>query len=156
MIRSAAASDVDAVVELEEVCLGDDAWTRGLVEQGIAASLPTVSYLVAEEDGAVVGHAVVSAVGDDAELQRIAVDPAYRRRGLATALLAAAEDLVGALGATRLLLEVREDNSAATAFYEGRGFVEVGRRPGYYRDGAAAMVLGKKVDRSGTASGQGR
>jgi ribosomal-protein-alanine N-acetyltransferase len=115
-----------------------------------------VSYLVAEVDGAGVGHAVASAAGDDAELQRIAVDPAYRRRGLAGELLAADERRAAEDGATRLLLEVREDNTTAAAFYESRGFVEVGRRRGYYRDGAAAVVLGKEVDRSGTATGYGR
>ena len=155
-IRPATAADLDAVVELEQTCLGADAWSRGLVEQGIAAALPTVSYLVADVDGVVVGHAVASAAGDDAELQRIAVDPAYRRRGLAGELLAAVEQRAAADGATRLLLEVREDNTTAAAFYESRGFVEVGRRRGYYRDGAAAVVLGKKVDRSGTASGYGK
>ncbi len=152
-VRAATPADVDAVVRLEEVCLGDDAWSRGLVEQGLAAALPTVSYLVAEVGGAVVGHAVASAAGDDAELQRIAVDPDHRRAGLASALLVAVERLVREQGATRLLLEVREDNTAAAAFYESRGFAEVGRRRGYYRDGAAAVVLGKEVDRGGTASG---
>ena len=155
-IRPATATDLDAVVALELTCLGADAWSRGLVEQGIAAALPTVSYLVAEVDGVVVGHAVASAAGDDAELQRIAVAPAHRRRGLAGELLAAVESRAAADGATRLLLEVREDNAAAAAFYESRGVVEVGRRRGYYRDGAAAVVLGKKVDRSGPASGYGK
>jgi [ribosomal protein S18]-alanine N-acetyltransferase len=152
-IRPATAGDLDAVAELELTCLGADAWSRGLVEQGIAAALPTVSYLVAEVDGVVVGHAVVSAAGDDAELQRIAVDGAYRRRGLAGELLTAVESRAAADGATRLLLEVREDNTTAAAFYESRGFVEVGRRRGYYRDGAAAVVLGKEVDGDGTALG---
>ncbi len=117
-----------------------------------------MSYLVVEVEGAVVGHAVASLAGDDAELQRIAVDPAYRRRGLAGELLAAVEEQAAAGGAGRLLLEVREDNTPATAFYEARGFEEVGRRRGYYRDGATAVVLGKKVGhRGGTASaGYGR
>ena len=154
MIRPAEAADVEAVARLEEVCLGQDAWSRGLVEQGIAAALPTVSYLVVEVDGAVVGYAVTSSAGDAAELQRIAVDPAYRRRGLATSLLHAAEELASKTGADELLLEVREDNATATAFYESQGFAEVGRRRGYYRDGATAVVLGKKVGhRGGTATG---
>jgi ribosomal-protein-alanine N-acetyltransferase len=156
VIRPAATADVDAVVELEQTCLGDDAWSRGLVQQGIADALPTVSYLVAELDGTVVGHAVTSAAGEDAELQRIAVAPAHRRAGIASALLAEVERRAQEQGATRLLLEVREDNATAAAFYETRGFAEVGRRRGYYRDGAAAVVLGKKVDRDGTATGYGR
>jgi [ribosomal protein S18]-alanine N-acetyltransferase len=153
VIRRAAAADVEAVVELEVTCLGVDAWSRGLVEQGIADALPTVSYLVAELGGTVVGHAVASAAGDDAELQRIAVAPAHRRAGLASALLAEVEQRAAAEGADRLLLEVREDNAPALAFYRARGFAEVGRRPAYYRDGAAAVVLGKEVDSGGTTSG---
>ena len=157
VIRRATVADVDAVAELEATCLGMDAWSRGLVEQGIADALPTVSYLVAEVDGTVVGHAVASAAGDVAELQRIAVEPAHRRTGLASLLLAAVERQAVAGGAERLLLEVREDNAVARAFYEAHGFREVGRRPAYYRDGAAAVVLGKEVDRGGTGSGgQGR
>jgi ribosomal-protein-alanine N-acetyltransferase len=150
LVRRARATDVDAVVELEAGCLGIDAWSRGLVAQGIADALPTVSYLVAEADGTVVGHAVASAAGDVAELQRIAVAPAYRRSGVASALLAEVARRALADGALRLLLEVREDNAAARAFYEAHGFGEVGRRPAYYRDGAAAVVLGKQVDRDDT------
>jgi ribosomal-protein-alanine N-acetyltransferase len=152
VIRPATEHDLDAVVRLEEVCLGGDAWSRGLVEQGIAAALPTVSYLVAEVDGVVVGHAVASAAGEDAELQRIAVDPAYRRRGLGRELLAAVEEQTVGDGATRLLLVVREDNATAADFYRAQGFEEVGRRRGYYRDGAAAVVLGKKVGHRGSTA----
>ena len=150
VVRRAALDDVDAVAELEETCLGADAWSQGLVEQGIADALPTVSYLVAEVNGVVVAHAVTSAAGDDAELQRIAVAPTHRRTGVASALLAEVERLAARDGATRLLLEVREDNATAAGFYRARGFSDVGRRPAYYRDGAAAVVLGKEVDRGDT------
>jgi ribosomal-protein-alanine N-acetyltransferase len=50
-------------------------------------------------------------------------------------------DAAGAGGADRVLLEVREDNAGARAFYAARGFVEVDRRRRYYRDGATAVVL---------------
>lgn len=150
IVRPATPADVDAVAALEETCLGADAWSRGLVEQGIAAALPTVGYLVAEVDGVVVAHAVASAAGDDAELQRIAVAPGRRRTGVASALLAEVERLAALDGAQRLLLEVRADNLGAQAFYRARGFEDVGVRPAYYRDGAAAVVLGKKADRGGT------
>jgi ribosomal-protein-alanine N-acetyltransferase len=156
MIRAATDDDVAAVARLEEVCLGDDAWSPGLVAEGIGKRLPTVSYLVGtSDDGSeeVVGYAVASLAGDDVELQRIAVAPAYRRRGLASALLAEVESVALAAGGARLLLEVRDDNATAIAFYESRGFAELGRRRGYYRDGAAAVVLGKKIGhRDGTAS----
>jgi ribosomal-protein-alanine N-acetyltransferase len=123
IIRTATHDDVRAIVGLERANLGADAWSESLVADGVSGALPTVDYLVAEVDGAVVAHATTSLAGDIAELQRIAVDAAHRRRGLATALLE-----TGAAGATdggadRLLLEVREDNVGALAFYVARGFV---------------------------------
>ncbi|MDI6910096.1 ribosomal protein S18-alanine N-acetyltransferase [Nocardioides sp.] len=140
-VRPAAADDLPAVSALEHECLGADAWSEGLLAEGIRGALPTVSYLVAEVDGRVVGHAVTSVVEDVAELQRIAVGAEHRRRGLASALLDEVVATARAGGADRLLLEVREDNAGALAFYAARGFVEVDRRRRYYRDGATAVVL---------------
>ncbi|HET8959951.1 ribosomal protein S18-alanine N-acetyltransferase [Nocardioides sp.] len=141
MIRPATADDVDAVARLERENLGDDAWSAALVEEGVSGRLPTVRYVVAQVGDDVVGHAVVSVVADLSELQRIAVAIAHRRTGVATSLLEEAADLARAEGADRLLLEVREDNAGAIAFYRARGFVEIDRRPRYYRDGGTAVVM---------------
>ncbi len=145
LVRRASEADTDAVAALEEECLGDDAWSYGLVAEGVSGRLPTVLYLVAEVDGEVVGHAAASVVADIAELQRIAVTPARRRTGLAAALLAEVVGAAHAGGADRLLLEVREDNAGAIAFYAAAGFVELDRRKRYYRDGATAIVLSRPL-----------
>ena len=44
-------------------------------------------------------------------------------------------------GADRMLLEVGAGNAAALGLYAAAGFVEIDRRPRYYRDGADAVVL---------------
>lgn len=141
MIRPAAAVDVDAVTALESECQGPDAWSAWLVRDGVEGGLPTIRYLVAEIEGRVVGYAVASLVGDIAELQRIGVTAAMRRTGVASALLDAVVTEAPRTGANRLLLEVREDNAGALAFYATRGFIEIDRRPRYYRDGTTAVVL---------------
>jgi ribosomal-protein-alanine N-acetyltransferase len=146
-VRPAAADDVEAVARLEEECLGVDAWSEALVRDGILGDLPTITYLVAELDGEVVGYAVTSSAGDIAELQRIAVDEPHRRRGVAAALLAGVVDAARRTPADRLLLEVREDNRGAIAFYAGQGFVEIDRRPRYYADGSTAVVLRRPLVR---------
>jgi len=140
-IRAADPGDVEAVARIEADCLGADAWSEGLVGEGIRGALPTVTYLVAESDGVVVGHAVTSAAGDIAELQRIAVDEIHRRTGVASSLLADVVEAAGRTEADRLLLEVRADNRGAIAFYAAQGFVEIDRRPRYYADGTTAVVL---------------
>lgn len=141
LVRLATEADLDAVVDSESTSLGADAWSAGLLGEGVAGRVPHAHYLVAEVSGAVVGHAVVSVVVDVAELQRIAVSPALRRTGVASALLNACVVVARLGGADRMLLEVREDNAGALSFYAARGFVEVDRRPRYYRDGAAAVVM---------------
>ncbi len=141
MIRPATAADARAIAALEVDNLGRDAWSAGLVEQGVSGRLPTVQYLVAEVEGEVVGYAAASIVADIAELQRIAVTPAHRRSGQAASLLAAVVAAAQVQRADRVLLEVREDNHAALAFYADQGFVEIDRRRRYYRDGATAIVL---------------
>ena len=150
LVRAAVPADVDAVSRLEDECLGVDAWSEGLVREGIEGTLPTVVYLVAEVDDEVAGHAVVSVAGDIAELQRIAVPSAHRRAGVAAALLAGVLGVCGRTEADRLLLEVREDNRAALAFYAGNGFTAIDRRPRYFADGATAVVLRLGIPGTGT------
>ena len=140
-VRPAVPGDVPAVARLERESLGPDAWSEGLVREGVSGALPTVTYLVAESDGVVVGHAVISAAGDIAELQRIAVEQGHRRTGVASALLAGVVETARRTEADRLLLEVREDNVGALGFYADQGFTEIDRRPRYYADGATAVVL---------------
>ena len=87
---------------------------------------------------AVVGYAVASVAGDVVELQRIAVDPDRRRRGGGHGLLAEVVRLARADGAERVLLEVREDNAAALAFYAAARL---------HRDRPATALLPRRRDR---------
>jgi ribosomal-protein-alanine N-acetyltransferase len=144
-VRPATDADVAAIAASEADNLGEDAWSPGLVAEGVAGRLPTVHYLVAECDGRVVGHAVASLVAEIAELQRIAVHAGWRRRGVAAALLDEVVVLAVGAGVDRVLLEVRENNAAALGFYASEGFVEVARRRRYYRDGSTAVVLERPV-----------
>lgn len=78
-----------------------------------------------------------------ARLYSIAVDPSQRRRGLGSRLLRAAESAALAAGADELRLEVRADNRAAIAAYEGAGYQPIGRYSDYYEDHADALRLAK-------------
>jgi [ribosomal protein S18]-alanine N-acetyltransferase len=149
VIREAEAEDAPAIAALERAALGSDAWSETLVTEGAAGRVPTTLYLVAtspsvEPVETISGYAAVSIV-DVAELQRIAVAAPHRRTGIATELLTHVEAEVRARQVDRLLLEVREDNQGACAFYAARGFTELDRRPRYYADGTTAVVLLKDL-----------
>lgn len=76
----------------------------------------------------------------EAELVRIAVEPDYRRQGLAHELLKASLAGLSRMGVQVLHLEVRVSNKAARSLYEKDGWVYQGVRKGYYRDGEDAAL----------------
>lgn len=89
------------------------------------------------------GFILIRTAAGEAEILTLAVRPPARRRGVGAHLLAQGAILAGAGGAERLFLEVAEDNVAARALYARAGFVEAGRRRGYYArpTGPAADAL---------------
>ena len=113
---------------------GTDAWSVEQVLEELTGAGRRA--WLAGSAGDVDGYVITWDNGDVVDLQRIAVHPARQRGGLASELIDAA-----LAGVDRMLLEVSEHNEAALAFYRQRGFVEIDRRPRYYRDGAAAIVM---------------
>lgn len=90
---------------------------------------PTGEYLVAWEQGEPVGHAHIEWGADPPELQDVFVLASHRRRGVASALTAAAEARVLARGGAVLALTVGADNLAAQALYRKLGYVRTAQPP---------------------------
>lgn len=78
------------------------------------------------------GFILMRVVADEAEILTLAVRPLARRGGQGAHLVGEGVAGAAARGATRVFLEVAEDNVAARALYEKIGFTEAGRRSGYY------------------------
>lgn len=95
---------------------------------------------VARPQGFVLSRSVL----DEAEILTIALDPAARGRGLSHTLLERHLETLRRRGVARLHLEVDEANLPARALYRRAGFVQTGRREGYYAraDGTHAAALG--------------
>lgn len=125
--------------DIEAGLFPDDAWSVEQFWQELAQ--PTRYYLVARDDGDVVGYAGSFVMPPDADVQTVAVRADRQGRGLAARLL---EDLVAEArvsGATHMLLEVRADNVPALALYERFGFARISSRPRYYPDGTDAVIM---------------
>ncbi|UYM03832.1 ribosomal protein S18-alanine N-acetyltransferase [Solicola gregarius] len=144
MIARATGTDLAALVEIERLCFGADAWSETLVRAELDAL--SRSVLVAREESVVVGYASVMATGDLADLQRVAVRPDRRGRGYGRRLLDEAMRVATLGGADRILLEVAADNGPAIALYRAAGFEELDRRVGYYGAGRDALVLRVDLD----------
>jgi ribosomal-protein-alanine N-acetyltransferase len=148
-LRPATADDIAAVVGLERLLFGVDAWTEAQVRSEITGARRR-AWVVGDP---VVGYAVTLAAGDVVDLQRIAVHPDHQRQGVAGELLAAAVAAARSERVDRMLLEVGAANAAALAFYAAAGFTEIDRRRRYYRDGTDAVVMRLPL---GTAACGGR
>ena len=105
--------------------------------------MPGSQALIAERDDVAEGMVLFRQAADEGEILTLAVTPAARRRGCATALMGAVFGLCAGKGIERLFLEVAEDNVAARALYGALGFTQAGCRNAYYTrpGGIAADAL---------------
>ena len=95
--------------------------------------------LAAEADGELVGYLICSRYDTIWHVMNVAVDPDRRRRGIASALIGALLDRVGA--DAPVTLEVRRSNAGAINLYERFGFRSAGVRPRYYADNGEDAVI---------------
>lgn len=93
-------------------------------------------FLVAIEDGRVIGTIMAGYEGHRGWINYLAVDPGFRRQGLGQNLMTEAEDRLSKLGCPKVNLQVRIDNEEALEFYE---------RIGYSRDDV--ISFGKRLER---------
>ena len=91
-----------------------------------------VSSAEEKDSESIVGYIVARLTAGELHINNAAVREAYRRRGVATALLSRILEEGERAGALAAFLEVRARNAAAQALYEGCGFLVVGRRRNYY------------------------
>jgi ribosomal-protein-alanine N-acetyltransferase len=101
--------------------------------------------IAAEINGTTVGYAITWFVVDQGELGNIAVDSAWRRRGIARSLIVAALDHARARGIREIYLEVRRTNTGAQKLYRQLGFRQVGVRRSYYVKPAEDALVMRKV-----------
>ena len=96
-------------------------------------------------DGRVLGYVGMMFVLDEGYISNVAVDPDFRRLGIADALIDRLTDLCGEHELAFVTLEVRAGNDPAIALYEKHGFVRVGLRKNYYDKPKEDAVLMTKI-----------
>ena len=134
--------DLQVLAVLHAACF-DDPWDESAIAALLA--MPGSFGLLASVTGLPAGFLLARVAADEAEILSIGVAPDCRRQGIGGQLLERAFACAASSGASRMLLEVAEDNVAARAFYLRHRFAAVGRRPRYYRRAAgppaAALIM---------------
>ena len=119
--------DTDALALLHAASFAE-AWTADWIARLLAQP---GTFAISDGEGS--GFVLIRAAGGEAEILTLAVEPAARRRGIGSALVAASCRHAQERGAGAMFLEVSQTNEAARSLYARHGFREVGRRKGYYR-----------------------
>lgn len=123
-------------------------WSEEAINWALAQP-GAIALVAAEAHREPRGFILVHPIGEDCEILYLAVERTARRQGLARRLLC--EALLAADQAQSMLLEVAVSNAGARALYEEIGFVEIGRRKGYYAGDPPedALVLKRPLKLSG-------
>ena len=139
-IRPAAAADIPVLAALENAC-NPAPWSAGQLQA--ALNPPNQLWLRTDAQGEITAMLAWQQLIDEAEIHLLNTAPAQRRQGHAQALLNALFQVAPAHGIQRILLEVRAGNAAAQALYRRNGFIECGRRKGYYGGVEDAVLMEK-------------
>lgn len=148
-IRPARASDVDALLAIENAVFQTDRLSRQSLRRLVGR--PSAAVLVAEVGCEAAGYCIVlfrSGIAA-ARLYSVSTAPDMAGQGIGRALVQAAETAAIGQGKRFLRLEVRQDNTRAVSIYERAGFRLIGSTPHYYQDGMTALRMEKPLVRDG-------
>ena len=126
-LRVADPGDLELFAALEAEVFAEDPWTPYMIAEELSSP-------ASDESGDVVGYGGAKVGGDQADIMTIGVRAHARGRGIGAAILDALLDWSREAGAREIFLDVRPSNKGAIGLYESRGFVEIGRRPRYFRN----------------------
>ncbi len=141
-IRHMLESDLPQIIQLETQTFPDP-WTRGTFIETLRE--PDIRSSVVIKNEQIIGYMVALRAEERIHILNIAVDKNFRRRGIATNLLAGLEQSALDQGYRYISLEVRESNTVAIAFYTKHKYRTIGQRTNYYRNDEDALIMAKSI-----------
>ncbi len=140
--------DLDEVMAIERASFKTP-WSRGAFRYELSQN--RVAHCTVMRAGPrIVGYLCLWEIGHEIHITNLAVQPEFRRQGVARALLDAMLDGARRRGVELVFLEVRPTNTDAIGLYDSFGFQVIGRRKGYYFDnGEDALVMEARLAADG-------
>lgn len=123
---------IQQIAGIERSLFAHEAWSAAQINSLLENNFNRVIYAVDESKKVLVGYCMYNQLFEDAEILKIGTHPDYQRQGVASQLLNVMRQTLRLAGAERILLEVREDNLSAIAFYNRHGFEQIALRKNYY------------------------
>jgi ribosomal-protein-alanine N-acetyltransferase len=130
---------LERILKIERACFPEEPYTRTIFRK--LYSEAGELFVIARLGSRVAGYMVTCTAEQAAEVISLGVDPAYRRRGVAAALLDYSLDRLAANGVRVVELMVSVENAGAIRFYRRFGFRRVREVAGYYGRGHAGLAM---------------
>lgn len=123
VIRAFRVADTEAVVALWRACALTRPWNDPHRDIERKLEVQPELFLVAVVSNVIVGSIMAGYEGHRGWINYLAVDPAFRRQGVAAALVARVEQTLTDMGCPKINLQIRGDNQDVADFYESLGYV---------------------------------
>ena len=142
IIREIKKSDLNTIASFEKEIFSDDAFSLDTLKK----SLNDDHFIgLVATDNELIGYLFISYFGNEANILKIAVDSNNRNKGIATKLLNQMFDTLKNICVENIFLEVDENNLVALGLYRKLGFEKTRIRYMYYKNGANAIEMVKKL-----------
>jgi len=138
-IRKMILDDLEQVIAIDQISFSLPWPVRSFYSE--LTDNPASRCWVVELDGRIAAMVVAWLIVDEIHIATIATHPDFRKQGFGEKLLSFTLQSAQAEGAVTSFLEVRENNAAAIMMYHKFGYVESGRRKGYYKDNNEDAIL---------------
>ena len=142
IVRGMTTEDIYKVSLIEKECFSEP-WSEEQLAESLVKSY--ARFLVAIDEGEVVGYVGAYILGEDVDITNVAVASSSRGRGVAYSLMSSVMRLSLEEGATTMRLECRVSNTPARALYDKLGFDNIGIRPRFYQDLEDAVMYEKHL-----------
>ena len=123
-------------------------WTKSQWERELTDPRRICLGIIELETKNLLGLCTAWLVIDELHITSIAVHPLHQRKGIGKLLITDLIKRSNSFHINRIFLEVKETNETAKAFYKSMGFIIVGNRPNFYKDGSDALIFTKKLNKS--------
>ena len=141
---------LDEVMVYEKGMFGTESWSRAAYRDELRDTRTRWYIAAVDDEDGLLGWAGLMTIADTAQIFTVGTVPQARRQGVARRLVEAMLDEARRRDATEVFLDVRVDNAAAKALYEGFGFRPLRIRRGYYDGGRVdAVEMRLALDGSG-------
>lgn len=145
LIRPAGKEDLQALLDLENISFKEETFHRDQLRYLLLKARSHV--LVAEQKGGIIGSIIILLRPriSNIRIYSLNVHPGFRRVGIGSQLLDAAEKFAKENGFGNITLETGVDNRAAQGLYKSKGFSVDRELKNYYKNGEDALHFLKKL-----------